>query len=146
MDPFPILFTLASIGIAETSYLIKKRKAAERPICPMGGGCEIVLTSKYNRLFGAVHNDVLGFLFYKFVAIFLAVLVIDGTWNLFGFTSQEIFTQLTLFLNLLIASATLMSLGLIYIQWRILRAWCFWCLMSAFTIFAMGGILMLYQL
>ena len=127
-----LLFTLSAIGISEAVYLIRKRIASEKPVCPIGGGCETVLTSGYSKLF-IIPNDILGLLVYIAICFTAAFLVIG---------IQPVFIW-NFFLNILVAIASLMSLFLTYLQWRVIRAWCFWCLMSAFTIWLMGGILLI---
>jgi uncharacterized membrane protein len=130
MTSFALLFTLSAIGISETAYLIRKRIASERPVCPIGGGCALVLESKYNKIF-IVPNDVLGLLFYIAASFITAFLVIGvpplALWSLI--------------IKLSIALGSILSLFLTYLQWRVIRAWCFWCLMSAFTIWLMGIII-----
>lgn len=132
MTSFALLFTLSAIGISETVYLIRKRMAAEKPICPIGGGCQVVLTSKYSKIF-LIPNDVLGLLTYIIISFIAAFLVIG----------VEPLYLWEVFLKLLVATASLMSIFLTYLQWRVIRAWCFWCLMSAFTIWLMGAIILI---
>jgi uncharacterized membrane protein len=127
MTPFALIFTLACIGISETMYLIRKRLAREQPACPIGGGCHAVLESKYGKLF-FIPNDVLGLAAYVIIALMASLLVI-------GSERQVIISQL---LNVLITIASLMSLFFVYLQWRVIKAWCFWCVMSACTIWLMG--------
>ena len=131
MTAFSLIFTLAAIGISETVYLIRKRIAAERPICPIGGDCEIVLSSKYNHLFG-IPNDILGLAGYVGMAIPASLLVI-------GVGPME---TLLLFMKIFVGLASVMSLVLFYLQWRVIRAWCFWCIMSACTVWLMAAILL----
>lgn len=135
MTAFALLFTLAAIGISETVYLIRERKLEEKPVCPIGGGCVVVLTSKYNRTFG-IHNDLLGLLFYAWVAFLTALIVIGNPyaeyWMLIVMAS--------------VAGAGMMSLYFVFLQWRVIKAWCFWCLMSAATIGLMAIILLSEQL
>lgn len=135
LTPHALLFTIAAIGISESAYLIRKRIAAEEPICPVGEGCSTVLNSKYNRLFG-VHNDILGMIFYASLAAIAALLVIDGGNPLLLVAAAEV----------MLIGATAMSIALIYIQGRILRAWCFWCLMSAATVGLMDIIMLTARL
>lgn len=130
MTAYALLFTIAAIGISETAYLVRQRVTAERPVCPIGGGCLTVLSSGYNRTFG-VHNDLLGMLFYVSMCAVTALLVI-------GSGASAILTVLAA-ANL--AAATLMSAYFFFLQWRVIRAWCFWCLMSAATILLMDLIL-----
>ncbi len=131
MTSFALLFTLSAIGVSETVYLIRTRIASEKPVCPIGGDCVAVLTSKYRKMF-LVPNDALGLFAYIVIAFLSAFLVIGVppvvVWG----------TLLTVF----VAAASLMSLLFTYLQWRVIRAWCFWCLMSAFTMWLMGIILM----
>ena len=130
MTTFALLFTLAAIGVSETIYLIRTRIATEKPICPLGGGCATVLSSKYNKIF-IIPNDVLGLLTYVVIAFIAAFLVIEvppmSLWSII--------------IKILVSIASLVSFIFTYLQWRVIRAWCFWCLMSAFTIWLMGIII-----
>jgi len=119
-----LLFTLAAIGVSETSYLIRKRMAAEKPVCPIGEDCGIVLNSKYNKLFFGIHNEIIGILFYALFAAIMALIVIDID------TSIPWLTIIYFFL----VAASIMSLIFTYLQWQVIKAWCFWCIMSAATI------------
>ena len=131
MTPHALIFTLSAIGIAETVYLIRKRIASERPVCLLGEDCEIVLSSRYNKIFG-VHNDILGFGFYLAVSLLTSFLVI-------GAGPLE---RLDLLMKIFIFSAAASSLFLIYLQWRVINAWCSWCLASSLTIFIMVVIIL----
>jgi uncharacterized membrane protein len=119
MTSFALLFTLSAIGISETIYLIRKRIVSEEPICPIGGGCTLVLTSKYNKIF-IIPNDVLGLLFYIAASFITAFLVIG----------VEPLAFWSFIIKLSVAFGALLSLFFTYLQWRVIRAWCFWCLMS----------------
>lgn len=127
MTPQALLFTLAAIGISETMYLIRKRTIQEKPVCVIGERCHLVLESKYSKIFG-IPNDVLGLMFYIVMSLITAFLVIEIEpiiwWNRLA--------------KVLILSGVLLSFYFIYLQWRIIKIWCFWCLMSAFTILLMG--------
>ncbi len=126
MTALALIFTLSAIGISETMYLIRKRIASERPVCPIGDDCSVVLSSKYSKIF-ILPNDVLGLLAYVFIEIIAAFLVIGigplSLWNII--------------LTIMIIAMSLASLFFTYLQWRVIRAWCFWCLMSACTIWLM---------
>lgn len=136
MTPHALLFTLAAIGIAETVYLIRSRLASVHPVCPIGGeSCNLVLTSRYSRIFG-VSNDILGVIFYFAVGIVAAFLVI-GVGPL---------TILDNVIKIAVTLATLLSLYFTYLQAHVLKRWCFWCLMSAITIWAMALILLTNKL
>ncbi|MDP2631351.1 MAG: vitamin K epoxide reductase family protein [Candidatus Uhrbacteria bacterium] len=137
MTSYAILFTMAAIGVSETIYLIHTRIENEKPICPIGGGCDLVLKSKYNNIFG-VYNDLLGLLFYLSALFLTGFLVIfeQTVGGLVGMVDISTFVFRILLIS--IAGGTLMSLILIFIQWKVIKTWCFWCLMSACTIFVMA--------
>ncbi|MBI2042592.1 MAG: hypothetical protein HYT21_02525 [Candidatus Nealsonbacteria bacterium] len=132
MTIYALIFTLAALGISETAYLYSRRRAGKRPICVIDKEtCHAVLESKYNSLLFGIPNEVLGFAFNASVATITAFLVI-------GTGLAEILNSL---MKLIVASGLFMSLIFTYLQWRVIKAWCFWCLMSALTIFLMGVIL-----
>lgn len=135
MTPHALLFTLAAIGIAETVYLIRKRIAKEEPVCIFGEECSKVLESKYNKLFG-FNNEFWGLAFYVLIAFFTAFLVIG--------VEPMIFWDMLV--KILIALGVITSIILIYLQWRVIKAWCFWCVMSAITVFIMGIIVLTTEL
>ncbi|MBI2485250.1 hypothetical protein HYW18_03835 [Candidatus Uhrbacteria bacterium] len=130
MTSFALLFTLAAIGVAEARYLLHKRLAEEHPVCPIGGQCELVLNSEYNRTFG-VHNDLLGLGFYTGLLVLTALVVL-------GVGATALWSVIA---AMMVTGAAITSLYFIYIQARVVRAWCTWCLFSALTIFLMTAIL-----
>ena len=130
-----LLFTLAAIGIAETVYLIRKRIVKEEPVCIFGRECYKVLESKYNKLFG-IHNEVLGLAFYIAISFLTAFLAIG--------IEPMIFWDMSL--KILIALGVVMSIILIYLQWRVIKTWCFWCVLSALIVFVMGIIVLTIEL
>lgn len=136
MTPHSILFTLAAIGISETAYLIKKRRLAQAPVCPIGEDCTAVLSSKYNTIFGVVHNDVAGLVSYIVIALAAAFLV----------NGVEPVVWWNYIVQILVVGGSVFSLLLLYLQWRVIKAWCFWCVMSAFTLFGMLAVILTQDL
>lgn len=135
MTLYAILFALAAMGINETVYLIRKRLAQSAPVCPIGDNCEVVLTSKQSNMF-LVPLDVLGLIFYVTIALISSFAVIGiGPSAFFGNA-----------VRILVGAGAVMSLFFTYLQWRVIRAWCFWCLSSAFTVWSMGIIIVLSKL
>ncbi len=132
LTPLALLFTLSAIGIAETVYLIKKRKREEVPVCIIGSGCHEVLTSKYNKVLG-IHNDVLGLIFYIFVCAMSALILIEA----FPVSTLKSVDMLV------ILSGAVMSAYFTFLQAFVIKQWCFWCLMSALTVFLMTIIVFL---
>ena|SRR3989344_4057270 len=135
MTAFALLFTLSAIGISETVYLIRTRRAHERPVCPVGVGCETVLSSKYNKLF-FIPNDVLGLLAYIAISLVSAFLVIG----------VEPLAFWDLALKIMVAFGSAVSAFFTYLQAKVIRTWCFWCVMSAFTMWFMGVIIIVSEI
>jgi len=135
MTALALLFTLSAIGISETAYLIRKKIAHEKPVCYVGKKCHQVLESKYNKIFG-VPNEAMGMLFYVSVSLITAFLVI-------GVKPVGLWVTLV---KISILGGTVPSAILIYMQWRIIKAWCFWCVLSATTVFLMAAIVLLSDL
>jgi uncharacterized membrane protein len=91
-----------------------------------------VLESRYKKTLG-IRNDVLGIVFYAVISVATAFLFIGVEpvifWDRFART--------------LIFAGVFMSLYFTFLQWRVIKVWCFWCLMSAFTILLMGLIVLI---
>lgn len=112
------LIVLAILGIFDSGYLIKKRVKKQPLSCPINGGCKKVVESKWNAIF-LIKNDLLG-LFYYILILFLALYLF--------FISEKM-----LFLTQIISGASLLfSLVLVFIQAKIIKEYCFYCLISAF--------------
>lgn len=118
METNLILLTfLAVIGILIASYLIYTRKKFHSvKVCPTGG-CDTVLNSKYSKTFG-IRNDILGIIYYLTI---LAEVYI----------STNLLINLTIYFKIISSLAFLFSLYLLYIQARVLKAYCFYCILTA---------------
>ncbi|MDP2672875.1 MAG: vitamin K epoxide reductase family protein [Nanoarchaeota archaeon] len=111
------LIVLAILGIFDSGYLLKKRVKKQPLSCPIDGNCEKVVESKWNKIF-FIKNDFLG-LFYYILILFLALYLF--------FASEKL-----LFLTQIISGASLLfSLVLVFIQAKIIKEYCFYCLISA---------------
>jgi len=126
-----LIFTLSALGISETVYLIKKRLLFQKPVCLIGENCLAVLESKYNKIF-IIPNDLLGLLFYITCSLITAFLVI-------GVSPLLLWANI---IKVLIAVGSALSIFLTYLQFRVIKAWCFWCLMSACIIWLMAVIIL----
>ena len=112
------LIVLAILGIFDSGYLIKKRVKKQPLSCPINGECEKVVESKWNAIF-FIKNDILGLLYY-FLILFLVLYLF--------FISEKL-----LFLIKILSGASLLfSLFLVFIQAKIIKRYCFYCLISAF--------------
>lgn len=113
---------LAIGGVIDAANLMYRHamKAKKPMICPLNGDCSAVTESKWSTTFG-VRNDLLGLLYY------LATLAgIISAQYLPSFRSA-----IYLLLVLMTGGGLLFSAYLIYVQAKIIRQYCFYCLVSA---------------
>lgn len=120
MTKFAILLALLIIGGLVALYLIWSRRKNGGPVCIIGKECHVVLESKYNRIFGIVHNDVMGLLYYLTMIALLNFLQ-------FGIGQAD---EVLMAMRVIAGSGALMALIFTFIQWRVIKAWCFWCMVS----------------
>ena len=130
MTPLILILILAFGGALEAAYLVEKRFKSEKPVCPIGDDCSKVLESKYNHIF-YVHNDIAGLLSH------LAIFAISGLLILNNWKPE----LLTILLKVIITFSSVISAVLVYIQWKIIKSWCFWCWVSAIIVWLMAIIL-----
>lgn len=110
----PLLFIFAIIGLVDASYIFYKKHKKQNLICVIGEHtCDAVVNSKYNKIFG-IPNEVLGILYYLFVILM-----------------AFIGSNTTIFMQLAASAALLGSIVLTIIQWKVLKIWCEYCLLSA---------------
>lgn len=125
MNEHLIIFILAVIGIGEALYLAYMRRKARIPVCIVGSDCGVIWKSRYSKTLG-VPNEILGVIFYITVAIF--------EWLIF---SGSTLSLLAVGESVILVFGFLMSCYFLYLEWRVLRAWCFWCTLSAMIVWAM---------
>lgn len=135
MTLYAALFALAVMGINETTYLIRKRLGNTAPVCPIGDDCDRVLSSEQKNIL-IIPLDIWGLLFYSTIALSCSFAVIG--------VGSAAFWQLFIELSILVGAT--LSLFFTYLQWRVVKAWCFWCLTSAFTVWTMGAIILLSKI
>jgi uncharacterized membrane protein len=121
-----IILILALVGLGETLYLNYERVNNKRPpVCIIGSDCKEVWASKYSKTFG-VSNEILGIVFYSTISVIETAI-------LAGVGSKELYLGQII----LILSGTIMSIYFIFLQWKIIKKWCFWCTISAFIVWGM---------
>ena len=117
------LIVLALLGIIDSSYLTWTHFRKKPLVCPIAG-CEAVVESKWSRIF-FVRNEILGLMYYAAVLV-ASILLFQGL-NTIG-TALNIKTILITMSSI----SLLFSAFLVYVQARIIRSYCFYCLISAF--------------
>ncbi|HME86947.1 MAG TPA: vitamin K epoxide reductase family protein [Candidatus Nanoarchaeia archaeon] len=122
IDANNTILILASIGFLIAFYIYYKKNTKQEVVCVLGQDCNKVVNSKYGTTFG-VDNTVGGMLYYVFVIIG-AFLVMHNIILIDGINVETLLLIAGLF-------ASLFSLYLAYVQVKILKELCTWCLISA---------------
>lgn len=121
--------TVSFIGFLDATYLTALHYLNVIPPCIVTSGCETVLTSEYNTLFGIIPNALLGSLYY--LTLFILAII-----------SLEFAQRRALALTALLTPiGFLMSAYFVYLQLFVLKAICFYCMVSAaasMILFALG--------
>lgn len=121
--PFVATFiVLAFAGILDAGYLAYRHLMKERQpmVCPLGGECTRVTEGERSTLFG-IRNEYLGLAYY--LATFFGIVAA------LGFPQIRPTVYLALFL--MTGTGVLYSGYLTFLQWKVIKAWCFYCLVSA---------------
>ncbi len=128
MDLHLIIFILAIAGLAEAIYLNYECRRHRAPVCLIGNQCDIVWDSQYSKTFG-VSNEVLGLIYYATLALVEWMLLLGDTSSLMIIGEY-----------IILIGGAIMSLYFFYVQWRLIKAWCFWCTLSAVIVWAMVAV------
>ncbi|MEK9130583.1 MAG: vitamin K epoxide reductase family protein [Patescibacteria group bacterium] len=115
-----IAFLVVSfLGFLDATYLTAQHYLGTIPSCVITTGCEIVLTSEQNAIFG-IPVALIGSVYY-FLLFLLAVL------------SLEMKRGIIRFVALLTPLGFLASLYFVYLQLFVIKEICFYCIVSATT-------------
>lgn len=118
---------LSIFGIFDTAYLTAKHYLDSSVYCPVGKSCETVLNSGYSVIFN-IPISLFGVFFY-FTILILVLLYLQ--------TEKRIFIKIFFALSVL---GFIFSLWLFYLQALIIKAYCFYCILSAINILILLGI------
>lgn len=125
MELHLILFVLSLVGFAEALYLNYECRRNRAPVCLIGNDCAVVWESPYSKTFG-ISNEVLGLVYYATLAVV--------EWMLF---SGDTSVQVVIGEYIILFGGAVMSCYFFYVQWRLIKAWCFWCTLSAIIVWLM---------
>ncbi len=114
---------LCVAGLFNALYLTYKHYQKKPLLCPLDHKCEVVTESKWSELLG-VRNEVLG-------VVFFGSLLLGMMGVLF---SPLYVNMLILFIRISCAASLLFSLFLVFVQFRIIKDYCFYCLLSALIV------------
>ena len=115
------LIVLALLGIIDSAYLAWTHFKTKPLVCPIDG-CEAVVESKWSRIF-FVRNEILGLVFYLIIFI--------GAVSLVQEVQIEFIFNIKVWLVIISAIGLLFSAFLVYVQARIIKSYCLYCLISA---------------
>jgi dihydroorotate dehydrogenase len=137
-----IIIVFSLIGLADASYITYERFSGVIPPCGQGFDCESVLNSEWSSI-GPIPLSLLGMLFYSTVFVvgiahYLqldlspAIKSISKPLNIKRSHTLNLVTPIELLL-LITTFGALFSLYLIFLMAVIIKAWCLYCVISAFT-------------
>lgn len=123
MFSFATLVIIGFLGFSLAWHIFQSKGRPHRPlVCPLSGQCDTVIHSSYSKLFG-IPLEVWGLGYYG---------LIISSYSLALFNPNLISRDFSFFVILLSTLAFVFSLYLTFVQMYHLRAWCTWCLCSAF--------------
>lgn len=116
-----ILFSL--VGLLIALYLLRKKKALERPFCPLRADCHTVIQSKYSSILG-VPLEYFGIGYYLLSALLYTAPI--------AFPFLDVVLLKTILITISVVGAVF-SVYLIALQAFVIKSWCSWCVLSAIT-------------
>ncbi len=113
-----LVFILSLLGLGVASFLFYEYSITGPVICPTGGGCDVVRASGYSRFLG-ISIPILGVAYYLAMAMLSVI------------HSHKLPAKLLAKLKLL---SSLLAVGfgvyLTYLEAFVIKAYCFWCVLS----------------
>ena len=131
MDLHLIIFGLSLAGLAESVYLNYECRRHRVPVCLIGNQCDIVWDSPYSKTFG-ISNEILGLIYYATLAVV--------EWVIF---SGDTSSQMIIGEYVILFGGAVMSVYFFIVQWKLIKAWCFWCTLSAVIVWVMVAVRLL---
>lgn len=113
-----LLVVFAVLGIIISFHLIKSRLAKKKLICPINENCNDVTESKYSRIL-YINNDILGIIYYLFILLISLYLI---------FFTNVIILNILFLTKVITGIAVLFSIVLFFIQVKIIKNYCSYCL------------------
>ena len=113
---------LAFVGFLNAGYLLWKHYRNQPLVCPLTHDCSKVTESPFAQLL-PIRNEVLGTVFYVVVLLGIIGTIVFPALQKWGH----------LFLSITAGSGVIFSGILVYIQAKVIKNYCFYCLISAFV-------------
>lgn len=122
------LIILSILGVFDASYLTAKHYLDGAVYCPVGQNCETVLTSEYSTLYG-IPVSLFGVFFY--LAVLTLSLLYLETGSISFTVNKKYFIKSVFFLS---GTGLVISIYFFYLQWFVIKAFCFYCVVSAIDV------------
>ena len=110
------LIVLSILGIINAGVITKKRFKKQKLVCPVNNKCEEVVNTKWSKIL-FIKNDILGILYYVLTLISA----------LYSFSTNSVLAET----KIISGVALLFSIFLVFVQAKIIKEYCFYCLTSA---------------
>jgi uncharacterized membrane protein len=117
-----LAFGACLLGLIASVYILRKKSAKKKLVCPLRADCEKVIHSTHSTTLG-ISNEVLGIGYYLIVAALYASTLMAPSILPPGLAQY--------LLIILSICGGLFSLYLVALQALVIRAWCSWCMLSA---------------
>lgn len=123
---YSIVAIIALLGVAEATYLTVMHLSGANVVCIASSGCSQVLRSAWASVRGIPLAAIGGLAYFTVFS--------GATLAAFHYRRAEIVVAI------MVALMFLATLGLLYVQARVLHAFCDYCLLSAAMIFLLAGL------
>lgn len=111
------LIILSIAGISISGFIILKRSKKQPLVCPINQDCNKVVNSKWSKIF-FVKNDIIGILYYLFILILSIIVILNEN-------------PIPTISKIISGIALIFSTFLAFVQIKILKNYCFYCLLSS---------------
>lgn len=113
----------AVIGLIVSLYIRIQKRKKTKLICPREANCEKVIHSIHSKTIG-IPNEILGIIYYSTIGIIYALTLFYPAFST---------SQIDWLILMMTSIGAVFSVYLIALQALVIRAWCMWCLASAFA-------------
>lgn len=119
---YAFIVVASMVGFAISLNIYDTKSRGKQLVCPTGSNCNTVITSRYAKFLG-VSLEYWGMGYFFIITLSYLALII----------ASILFTPNMKFMLVLLSTAAgFFSAYLLFVQAFLLRAWCIWCILTAF--------------